>query len=338
MNLSSKWKRKAKPARTVNTMEGSSHHLLYEKRKGRHMLQCPQKPSVLYKHIPLNGYVYLMWKTIELFSKHMGNGLVMNPREMPPTMHLLMHEHDVLNNSSIYFKKFVWVCFKQRARKKELKSMQSRRRPPLSSMCTLVAVSTKRLTQVLDAEREAPREFQPLPFHYVEMSRLLFDYARDDIPDIYLVRSLIEDIRDVRFHKVESGLETLNSRTHAVKLKNLSAMEVNLVRPFIVRALQTFYKHDTGEEAVLDGNSQPGTADRAPRVTCPPSSLEAAVFVKRPLHVRGTYNSIHLLRVRMSIDRKKIQAEKGPALVDEADSNHVPLGSSSGSISKREGK
>jgi GINS complex subunit 2 len=29
---------------------------------------------------------------------------------------------------------------------------------------------------------------------------------------------LIEDIRDVRFHKVESGLETLSGRTHAVKV------------------------------------------------------------------------------------------------------------------------
>jgi hypothetical protein len=32
------------------------------------------------------------------------------------------------------------------------------------------------------------------------------------------VRSLIEDIRDVRFHKVETGLETISGRTHAVKV------------------------------------------------------------------------------------------------------------------------
>lgn len=126
-------------------------------------------------------------------------------------------------------------------------------------------MTVERLTEVLDAEREAPREFQPLPFHYVEISRLLFDFARDDIPDIYLVRSLIEDIRDVRFHKVETGLESLDSRTHAVKLKNLSAMEVNLVRPFIVRALQTFYKHDTGDEQVSDANTQPTPVDRGAR-------------------------------------------------------------------------
>ena len=33
----------------------------------------------------------------------------------------------------------------------------------------------EKLTQILEDEREAPREFQPLPFHYVEISRLLFD-------------------------------------------------------------------------------------------------------------------------------------------------------------------
>jgi hypothetical protein len=36
------------------------------------------------------------------------------------------------------------------------------------------------------------------------------------------VRSLIEDIRDVRFHKVETGLETISGRTHAVKVTSVA--------------------------------------------------------------------------------------------------------------------
>jgi hypothetical protein len=32
------------------------------------------------------------------------------------------------------------------------------------------------------------------------------------------VRSLVEDIRDVRFHKVETNLETLNERALALKV------------------------------------------------------------------------------------------------------------------------
>lgn len=108
-------------------------------------------------------------------------------------------------------------------------------------------MSVEKLTQILEAERESQGSFQILPFHYVEISKLLFDHARDDVPDMYLVRSLIEDIRDVRFHKVETSLESIDTRTSAVKIKDLSAMEVNIVRPFVGRALQAIYKHGNPE-------------------------------------------------------------------------------------------
>ncbi|KAJ7962127.1 DNA replication complex GINS protein PSF2 [Quillaja saponaria] len=129
-------------------------------------------------------------------------------------------------------------------------------------------MAVEKLTQVLEAERDSQEMSEQLPFHYVEISRLLFDLARDDIPDVYMVRSLIEDIRDVRFHKVETDLEAFNGRTVAVKIKNLSAMEVNIVRPFIGRALQAFYKHDSPElipdpERVSDRRQQVATT--APR-------------------------------------------------------------------------
>ncbi|KAK3166629.1 hypothetical protein QOZ80_1AG0048290 [Eleusine coracana subsp. coracana] len=53
-------------------------------------------------------------------------------------------------------------------------------------------MTVDRLTQVLDAERESPREFQPLPFHYIEISKLLFDHARDDISDAYLLGEIVD--------------------------------------------------------------------------------------------------------------------------------------------------
>jgi hypothetical protein len=53
------------------------------------------------------------------------------------------------------------------------------------------------------------------------------------------------------------------------QIKNLSAMEVNIVRPFIGRALQAFYKHDSPDlipdpERVSD--RRPQAAPNAPRV------------------------------------------------------------------------
>ncbi|KAK1398019.1 hypothetical protein POM88_007882 [Heracleum sosnowskyi] len=35
----------------------------------------------------------------------------------------------------------------------------------------------EKLTQVVEAERDSARDLQPLPFHYVEIARLLFDHA-----------------------------------------------------------------------------------------------------------------------------------------------------------------
>ncbi|KAL4187186.1 hypothetical protein AMTRI_Chr09g17660 [Amborella trichopoda] len=133
-------------------------------------------------------------------------------------------------------------------------------------------MSVERLTQVLEAERDSSREFQPLPFHYVEITKLLFHFAQDDIPDMYLVKSMVEDIRDVRFHKVELGLETFTNRTQAVKLKNLSAMEANIIRPFSVRALQAFYKHDIPDVASQTAATvnRPSMADMGPRRTLRP--------------------------------------------------------------------
>lgn len=54
-----------------------------------------------------------------------------------------------------------------------------------------------------------------------------------------------------------------------LQIKNLSAMEVNIVRPFIGRALQAFYKHDSSDlipdpERVSDRRQQ--VAHNAPRV------------------------------------------------------------------------
>lgn len=128
-------------------------------------------------------------------------------------------------------------------------------------------MSVEKLTQVLEAERDSAGSFEALPFHYVEISRLLFDHARDDIEKVYLVRSLIEDIKDVRFHKIGTGLEKVSARTVAMKL-NLSAMEVNVIRPFVTGSLETFYKLDNPEmiqESERQEYRRPQVADRGPR-------------------------------------------------------------------------
>ncbi|KAE8712091.1 DNA replication complex GINS protein PSF2 [Hibiscus syriacus] len=108
-------------------------------------------------------------------------------------------------------------------------------------------MSVENLTRVLEGERESQGSFQFNSMKALILCFFVDGSARDDIPDMYMVRSLIEDIRDVRIHKVETSLEKF-SGTSAVKIPNLSAMEVNIIRPFVGRALQAFYKHDNPEK------------------------------------------------------------------------------------------
>ncbi|KAJ4872988.1 DNA replication complex GINS protein PSF2 [Raphanus sativus] len=131
---------------------------------------------------------------------------------------------------------------------------------------------------VLEAEREPQSKFQPLPSGYIEIARLLFDHARDDIPDMYMVKSLVEDIRDVRLHKLETNLGTFGADTTAVKMNNVSAMEVNLVRPFVIRALEAFYRHDKPERDA-DRDARSSSSSRQP-------PREANNEPRRPLRQR----------------------------------------------------
>ncbi|CAF1935145.1 hypothetical protein HID58_068406 [Brassica napus] len=78
----------------------------------------------------------------------------------------------------------------------------------------------------------------------------------------------VQDIRDVRLHKLETNLGSFQG-TSAVKIPNVSAMEVNLVRPFVRRAFKAFYKHYKPEaNAYRDSRSsrQPREANNEPRV------------------------------------------------------------------------
>ncbi|KAL0388142.1 UNVERIFIED_CONTAM: DNA replication complex GINS protein PSF2 [Sesamum radiatum] len=120
-------------------------------------------------------------------------------------------------------------------------------------------------------------EPQASAFSAAELEFLAEDEMIEIVPNLRMdplnfisVRSLIEDIKDVRFHKIGTGLEIISrERTYALRLKNLSAMEANIVRPFVTRALETFYKLSSSEmiqESDHIPNRQPQATNRGPRV------------------------------------------------------------------------
>lgn len=117
------------------------------------------------------------------------------------------------------------------------------------------------LQRVLEEERESEGEFQPVPFRYIEVAQILFRECRDDETwdgreNLFRIRSLVEDIRMIRLHKIQTGLKRLERSALKISLDNLSGMEVNLIRPFLTKALNRYYQI---EQKIESGPAPPTT-------------------------------------------------------------------------------
>jgi len=131
------------------------------------------------------------------------------------------------------------------------------------------------LQTVLELERAEPGTFQPLPFHYQEISQFLFTAGTEEsLPKEVFedkegkVRDLINLIQKTRQGKILQGL-ALMQEAAAVKLNNLSAMELNAVRAFFTGTLDEFTRHanmkeDTRTMTIDIGMPETQTADGTP--------------------------------------------------------------------------
>lgn len=90
------------------------------------------------------------------------------------------------------------------------------------------------------------------------MATLLLREASDDITEASRVRLLVEDLRAVRQNKLHNALGG-GDITHGVVSKSLateiSHAEMNVVRPFMVKALGAFDRYAVG------GGGAEGAAD-----------------------------------------------------------------------------
>ena len=109
---------------------------------------------------------------------------------------------------------------------------------------------------VLELERGEPGAFQPLPFHYIEITHFLFTAGtQESLPKQVFeekegkVRDLINLIQKTRQGKILQGL-SLMQEAAAVKLNNLSAMELNAVRSFFTGTLDAFTRHANMKEGL----------------------------------------------------------------------------------------
>ncbi|KAF7775702.1 hypothetical protein Agabi119p4_4095 [Agaricus bisporus var. burnettii] len=82
--------------------------------------------------------------------------------------------------------------------------------------------------------------FSELPFRYMEISKILLDVASDDLEQPDKLRSLLKDLREARQAKSREGLKQLDHSE--LSLPNLSAMEINEIRPYFVESMSILSK------------------------------------------------------------------------------------------------
>ncbi|KAF7699378.1 DNA replication complex GINS protein PSF2 [Silurus meridionalis] len=109
-----------------------------------------------------------------------------------------------------------------------------------------------KLEEIREQERREDT-FTPIPsLHYMELTKLLLNHAADNIPRADEIRTLVKDIWDTRIAKLRLSADSfINQQEAHARLDNLTLMEINTTRTFLLDSLNCMYK--------LRSNLQPGS-------------------------------------------------------------------------------
>ncbi|CUM65794.1 uncharacterized protein PRCAT00003442001 [Priceomyces carsonii] len=103
------------------------------------------------------------------------------------------------------------------------------------------------LKEKYEDELRKPHKFSDLPWNWLEVSKILLARAPDDLADpSHQLRSIIQDLREVRLAKSRKGLRELNESN--IQLKGLSLVEINEMRPFVLNVMNKLrILHDSAQ-------------------------------------------------------------------------------------------
>ncbi|OWB81794.1 hypothetical protein B5S33_g413 [[Candida] boidinii] len=114
----------------------------------------------------------------------------------------------------------------------------------LQDKCNIITpewLSIEFLKSKYEEEIKFPNKFSELPWHWIETSKKLLDKSSDDIIDPpYQIRSIVQDLREIRQIKARKGLKELNESF--IQLDGLSLLEINELRPFIIQVMDQLRK------------------------------------------------------------------------------------------------
>ncbi|KAI5966290.1 PSF2 [Candida pseudojiufengensis] len=117
------------------------------------------------------------------------------------------------------------------------------------------------LKEKYEEEIKKPTQFSDIPWNWLEMSKILLSKAPDDLQDSsHDIRSILQDLREVRLIKSRKGLKELNESN--IQLSGLSLMEINEIRPFVLPVMNKLRQlHDTVLKHKESGNIEENSDD-----------------------------------------------------------------------------
>ncbi|EGZ19885.1 hypothetical protein PHYSODRAFT_328060 [Phytophthora sojae] len=138
-------------------------------------------------------------------------------------------------------------------------------------------------------EREkASDAFEELPFHYLEVASLLLKNAPEDLDQGEHLRSLLEDLQNVRQDKIRNGLSRIagdvvqsGGSASVIQMNNISALEINSVREFMIGSLNQFYRLSRLNAEDDEDLSQSQSQSQTQNYSEPPSGMFANIVVVR---------------------------------------------------------
>ncbi len=88
------------------------------------------------------------------------------------------------------------------------------------------------LSKVKAVERELPIMFsEDIPYYYFELSTLLFTHCSDEFQNVQKIKSILEDIFELRKEKLVRILKNVQPATPVKFISNAGSVELNSVRP-----------------------------------------------------------------------------------------------------------
>eukprot|EP01155_Anaeramoeba_flamelloides_P002481 Anaeramoba_flamelloidesa1058480_38.p1 GENE.a1058480_38~~a1058480_38.p1 ORF type:complete len:236 (+),score=55.09 a1058480_38:35-742(+) len=103
-----------------------------------------------------------------------------------------------------------------------------------------VWLSVEFLQDILKEEKSR-KKLSKLHPYFSEISAQLFEHAPNDINDFEKVRTLVEDIWNVRASKIREGIKDITNTTYCLSISDLTVMERELLKPYATSALKNIW-------------------------------------------------------------------------------------------------